>query len=251
MTATSTSLPDRIAFIADAHLGRPGSSADQDQTVASFLKWLRGQVSHLYIVGDLFDFWFEYRTVVPNTAPEVVFELYNLVQAGTKVVIFAGNHDYWLGPYLKNHVGLEIETDGRTIRHQGRNIFVHHGDGFFPGDHGYRLLKKVLRNPVSIFLFRLLHPDFAARIARLTSKTSREYLTPPDFMELNRAAFRDIADRHLDNNCDAVVYGHAHTPHIEQREHGTLVMLGDCIDSCSHVILEDGQFTLRDWNSSQ
>ena len=89
-------LPDRIAFIADAHLGLPGDDPSRSYVLADFLSHLKGTVSHLYIVGDLFDFWFEYKAVVPNTAPEVVFELYNLVRSGARVYIFAGNHDYWL-----------------------------------------------------------------------------------------------------------------------------------------------------------
>ena len=243
-------LPDRVAFIADAHLGKPGDDPSRADALVSFLRASRGRYSHLYIVGDLFDFWFEYRSVVPNTTPHVIFELYNLVQAGTNVVLFGGNHDYWYGLYMTRDVGVDLEPDGRVVTHQGRRLFIHHGDGFYPGDHGYRIMKKVFRSRTAIWLFSLLHPDFASKIARITSKTSRTYLTPSDFMERNKHSFQAIADRHLaaHHDCDAVVYGHAHVPLIEERDGGTLVILGDWIVHNTYVELEHGRFTLRSWD---
>ena len=251
MSDNSRTLPDRIVFIADAHLTKQDNDSERGRRLTTFLRRLRGRVSHLYIVGDLFDFWFEYSSVIPNTAPRVVFELYNLVQSGTKVVLFAGNHDYWLGPYLSREVGLDIELDSRTVTHQGLNLFLHHGDGIYPDDHGYRFLKKVLRNPLAISLFRLIHPDCAFWLARNTSKTSRNYLAPPGFDDKNRESFRKAGDAHLARGCDAVIFGHAHIPLIERRPGGSLIMLGDWIEHYSYILLEDGQFTLHSWEQEQ
>jgi UDP-2,3-diacylglucosamine hydrolase len=248
MSEITTTSSEQILFIADAHLGKPGDNPARAENLAKFLRQIRGHITHLYIVGDLFDFWFEYRTVVPSIAPHVIFELYNLIQSGTKVIFFAGNHDYWAGNYLAQEVMLDIERNGRTVEHQGRRIFIHHGDGFYPSDHGYRFLKRILRNPFSIFLFRLLHPDFASWIARVTSKTSRNYLTPKDFEEINRNTFRKIADDRLGTDCDAVVYGHAHIPLVEARPHGTLVILGDWITHSTYVLLKHGEFTIHSWD---
>jgi len=242
-------VPDRVAFIADAHLGMPGDNPERADTVADFLRWLKGRVSHLYIVGDLFDFWFEYKSVVPNEAPQVVFELYNLIRSGTSVTLFAGNHDYWLGPYLKDSVGLNIIYDDLVVQHQGRSIYIHHGDGLYPHDHGYRILKKILRNGMSIFLFRLLHPDFARNLAHITSKTSRNYLNPPDGnVEKNTRLFRDIANNRLSEGYDAVVYGHSHVQLVEECSNGMLVLLGDWIKYNTYIIMENGTFTLHNWN---
>ncbi len=245
-------LPDRVAFMADAHLGMPGDTPMRIEKVSDFFRWLRGKVSHLYIVGDLFDFWFEYSSVVPNTAPHVIFELYNLVQSGTKVTVFAGNHDYWFGPYIKDHVGLKTELYELVVEHQGKRIYLHHGDGLYPKDYGYRLLKKVLRNKLSIILFRLLHPDFASWIARFTSKTSRSYLAPPpEKRDYHLALFRNIADNHLKDDFDAVVYGHSHIPLVEQRGNGTLILLGDWISHNTFVLLENGEFTCHSWQPQE
>ncbi len=241
-------LPDKIAFIADAHLGLPGSLPGHEVKIVSFLRWLNGNVSHLYIAGDLFDYWFEYKTVVPNTAPKVVFELYNLVRSGIEITILAGNHDYWLGPYLEETVGVTIALNEVIAEHQGLKLYIHHGDGLYPGDHGYRLLKKVLRNRFSIRLFSLIHPDLASRIAQITSKTSRQYLAPPVVYKKSIKLFRNIGDERLADGYDAVLYGHCHVPHMEQREKGTLILLGDWIKNSTYVLLENGTFTLCEWS---
>ncbi|HUT64476.1 MAG TPA: UDP-2,3-diacylglucosamine diphosphatase [Anaerolineae bacterium] len=242
-------LPDRIAFMADAHLGMPGDDQSRIEKVASFIRWLRGQVSHLYIVGDLFDFWFEYTSVVPNVAPHVVFELYNLIQSGTKVTLFGGNHDYWLGPYLRDSVGLNVVHDTLVVEHQGQKIYLHHGDGLYPNDRGYRILKKVVRNSITIFLFKLLHPDCAKHIAALTSRASRSYLSPsPEKKDLCVKLFRDIADKRLKEGFNALIFGHTHIPLIEHRCHGSLILLGDWINQETYVLLENGEFTLHNWN---
>ncbi len=242
---------ERIAFIADSHLGLPGDNPSRAVILADFLRSLRNTVTHLYIVGDLFDFWFEYTSVIPNTAPEVIFELYNLVRSGTEVYLFAGNHDYWLGPYLTDHVGVRVVSDSLVAEHQGKRIYLHHGDGLFPQDTGYRIMKKILRNKISIFLFGLLHPDFAARIAKLTSKTSRNYLSSPDYEKRNLDLFRVIGDKRLEENYDAAVYGHCHVPLVEQRANGTLVLLGEWIKYNTYVILENGAFSLYSWKPSK
>ena len=240
-------LPYRVAFIADAHLGMPNDDPERHVKLVEFLRWVNGKISHLYIVGDLFDFWFEYKSVIPNTCPHVIFELYNIVQAGTEVVIFAGNHDYWLGPYISKSVGIKIIPDEIIVEHQNQKIYIHHGDGFYPHDYGYRILKRVLRNKLSIFLFKLIHPDCAAWIAKVTSGTSRTYLAPEDFKGKNIELFRNIADKRLKEGFDAVVYGHAHVPLIEERPEGTLVLLGDWIKHNTYIFLENGKFTINSW----
>lgn len=245
-------LPDRIVFIADAHLGLPGETPDRADALVSFLRHIRGTISHLYIVGDLFDFWFEYKSVVPSTTPHVLFELYNIVQDGTRVSIFAGNHDYWLGPYLRDSVGMRLVSDSLTVEHQGKRLYIHHGDGLYPHDHGYRMLKKLLRNRLSIAMFSLIHPDLARGIARLTSATSRRFFAPPpEDKNRNLGLFRDIADNRLAaDEVDAAIYGHSHIACMEERPGGTMVLLGDWLEKNTYVTLEDGRFSMHSWDAS-
>ncbi len=247
MKKENTTLPDRIVFFSDAHLGMPGDTEEHVERVAAFLRSLEGRVSHIYILGDLFDFWFEYASVVPNIAPSVVLELYNLVRSGVEITLFCGNHDYWLGPYLTDSIGLSVVEDGKVVEHQGRRLYMHHGDGLYPDDHGYRILKKVLRSKISIFLFRLLHPDFARKLAMISSKSSRTLLAPPKKDEIFAELFRKIADERLHGGYDAVIYGHSHVKMLEKREKGIMVLLGDWVRHNSYLVLEEGEFELHDW----
>jgi UDP-2,3-diacylglucosamine hydrolase len=147
---------------------------------------------------------------------------------------------------------MELHPDGLTVEHQGLRLYLHHGDGLYPDDHGYRLLKKVLRNRFIIALFRLVHPDLAARIARITSSTSRKYLAPPPGRdEVYANLFRAIADTRLAGGFDAAVYGHSHVALAEKRGNGTLVLLGDWIARSTYAVLEHGVFTLHEWPAEE
>ncbi len=252
MNKTQNISPDRVVFLADVHLGLPEDTPRRAERFAVFLRQLQGTASHLYIVGDLFDFWFEYRSVVPNTAPQVLCELYALVRSGMHVTLLAGNHDFWFGSYLRDGIGLAAYPDELTVEHQGLRILVHHGDGLYPADHGYRLLKRVLRNPVSIALFRLIHPDLARRIASVTSKTSRKYLAPPPGRDEHYAAlFREIARKKFNEGYDALVYGHSHVSLLEHSTEGALILLGDWITRSTYCVLENGHFSLHEWDADR
>jgi UDP-2,3-diacylglucosamine hydrolase len=112
------------------------------------------------------------------------------------------------------------------------------------------MLKRILRNPVSIFLFRLLHPDFARHIARISSKTSRTYLAPPGRADRYREIFREVADNKLAEGYDAVVYGHSHIELLERRNTGHLILLGDWLTLNTYILLENGEFSLYNWHVS-
>lgn len=242
-------LPEKIIFFSDAHLGLYRETKQRTDILADFLSSIKGTVSHIYIVGDLFDFWFEYDNVIPAVAPKVIFELYNLVKAGTDVTIFAGNHDYWFGKYITESVGLKVISNGAAVRHQGHKIYLHHGDGLYPDDHGYRILKKVLRNKFAISLFRLIHPDLAYKIARLTSSTSRNYLGPaPEENHENIKIYRETADKKISDGFDTVIFGHSHIPLLENRGNGKLVLLGDWINHFTYLALENEKFSLLIWD---
>ncbi len=241
--------PERVIFLADVHLGVPGDNPERVEHFAAFLRHLKGNASHLYLAGDVFDFWFEYRSVVPNVAPGVLCELHNLSRSGTTITLLAGNHDYWYGPYLREGIGLDAWPDEIAVEHQGFRILIHHGDGLYPRDYGYRLLKKTLRNPFLVRCFRLIHPDLASRIAAFTSKTSRQHLAPPPGRDAHYTAlFRKIADEKLKQGYDVVIYGHSHVRLLEQRELGKLVLLGDWLNYSTYAVLENGQFSLHEWN---
>jgi len=158
MTSDSRS---RIYFISDCHLGDPHSSRPQrvqEDAIISFFQGIRSDAEALYILGDLFDFWFEYRTVVPVHGARVLFELYNLVESGVDVVCLPGNHDIWLGSYLSNQVGIKLPGGPLGVSHQGRKLYLMHGDEF-RSDFRFRFSRFILKSRLCISIFRLLHPD--------------------------------------------------------------------------------------------
>jgi len=238
-----------VLFFSDAHLGVPGGSPHRVDWLLQLLRRARSRVSHVYILGDLFDFWFEYRHALPKGHFQFLRGVAELVESGIPVSYLAGNHDYWVGSFLENELGLTVHDDPieRTI--QGRRVFLAHGDGLGKGDLGYRIMKVILRNRVCIALYRALHPDigipFAYRVSALSRKhtSAREVLVPK--------LYRDIALPHFEEGYDAVIMGHVHEPtHITvkgspERE---FVIIGDWLDNFTYAEMENGRFRLMKWN---
>jgi UDP-2,3-diacylglucosamine hydrolase len=201
----------------------------------------------LYILGDLFDFWFEYREAVFRRHFRVLAALRSLVVHGTRVVFLGGNHDFWAGSFLRDEIGCEVHRDPLREEAQGRKLFLAHGDGLGPGDRGYPILRTVLRHPVSIAGFGLLHPDWGMGIADSVSRScSRRDESKFDAERL----CRHLADPLLANGLDAVVIGHYHHPTHLRRERGEFVILGDWLARNTFARLEDGVFALRQWTEA-
>ncbi|MBI4530309.1 MAG: UDP-2,3-diacylglucosamine diphosphatase, partial [Candidatus Latescibacteria bacterium] len=136
-----------IYFLSDSHIRGDSSPAERlkRDRLVSFLRSLPRHTELLYIVGDLFDFWFEYRSVIPRRGAQVVFELYKLVQSGVRVRYLPGNHDPWIGSFFSEDVGVEILSDPLSATHQGRHLYIDHGDLIYSPDRRYRLIRSILR----------------------------------------------------------------------------------------------------------
>jgi len=241
-------LSRNVYFFSDAHLGHddPATERKKEAALISFLRSLHGKAEAVYIVGDLFDFWFEYRSVVPRKHARVLFELYRLVASGVKVVYIAGNHDFWMGTYLSEGVGLELSFGPLDVRHQGLLIHIAHGDGLLSQDSGYRLLKRVVRSPVTVTVFGLIHPDLGALLARFVSRSSRGSRKPyPSPFRLDQG-YLNVAGQHFQQGWNAVIFGHIHHP-VLLEEAGTLIVLGDWMKHFTYAVLTDGKFKLETW----
>jgi len=238
---------DEIYFISDVHLGsraQPGER-EKEARLCAFLRAIRGRARALYIVGDFFDFWFEYRSVVPRVGGKALFELYNLTSSGTPVVYLGGNHDFWLGSYLSEEVGIRIHAEPISVEHNGLRIFLAHGDEFF-GDAGYRLLRRVLHHRFSTLLFRTLHPDLGALLARWASRASKKANAECD-LSLFREHYLKTAQEKFNEGFDAVVFGHLHMPLLREREGKSVLVLGDWVRHFSYAMLKEGRFSMLRW----
>jgi UDP-2,3-diacylglucosamine hydrolase len=236
-----------VYFIADAHLGVRSREreAAREERLHSFLRSLAGRAAALVIAGDLFDFWFEYRTAIPRRHFATLAVLRRLRESGVALTYLNGNHDFWLGRFLAAEVGIETLHGPLTLETQGRRLWVHHGDGLVGGDLGYRALRAVIRHPASIALYGLLHPDLGIPLAHQVSRWSRQS-RGESRLEPERL-WREIAEPRFAEGYDAVLVGHFH--HVyERREIGReFFLLGDWITRGTFAVLEEGRIRLDDW----
>jgi len=240
---------DTVYFISDAHLGEHSRDVEtrKEERLTSFFDHIAARASCLYIVGDLFDFWFEYRQVVPSGHHRILRRLADLVHSGTRVIYLAGNHDFWLDDFFPREIGVETSREPLSVKHQGLSLYVAHGDGLAQPDRGYRVLKKILRHPLNIRLYRLIHPDIGIPLARLASASSRAY-TDQKALELVKE-YERAAREILSQGFDAVVLGHSHYPSLRSFEGKTYLNIGDWITHFTYGRLRDSKLALQVWES--
>ncbi len=210
-------MPTAPAYIfSDTHLGAAPPGVERD--VLGFLRHVREHASALYINGDLFDFWFEWRTVIPRTGFRVVAALAELRDAGIPVTLIGGNHDCWGGAVLREDAGIGYQLDPFEGEIAGWRTRIEHGDGLRPvRDRKYRALRRVLRHPMSIRAFRWIHPDWGTRLATLSSDTSRTHRAHDEGAELQSIAM-ELLDRRPE--LDLVVFGHSHAAALDRAAGG-------------------------------
>ena len=234
-------------FISDVHLGlgTPAEERAKQGRLLAFLDHAATDATHLFVLGDLFDAWIEYRTVIPRGFHRVLAKLHDVADGGTEVHFLAGNHDFWVRDYFDTELGIKTHREAFEVELDGKRIHMHHGDGLDPRDHGYAFLKKVLRNRLAIWLFTWLHPDLGVPLARSTSKTSRGYTATKDYGADD--GMRREAARLIGAGCDLVVMGHRHVPRTEAIGGGTYANLGDWITHNTYGRLAGGAFSLLSW----
>jgi UDP-2,3-diacylglucosamine hydrolase len=242
-----------IYLASDIHLG-----AAPPETERAFLDWLDHCGTHagkVVINGDLFDFWFEYGSVIPRGHTRVLGALAALVDAGIPVVLMGGNHDWWGGDFLTREIGVDFLTQPTIVDLHGRRTLLAHGDGLGAGDLGYRIVKSILRGSFTRFVFRWLHPDVGAWVARKVSKTDlhAQGLLPK---QVARSEFLERwAIHQLENQpaLDLVVLGHTHFPVLREVSPGRHYLnAGDWILNKSYGVLPvDGPPVLLDFGQGR
>jgi UDP-2,3-diacylglucosamine hydrolase len=236
-----------VYFVSDIHLGgsSPSEEATKRERFEALLDRVASENGALYILGDLFDFWFEYRTVMPRTAFGILARIDSLARTGTPVHYLGGNHDFWMTDFLARETAIQVLQDGTTLRAQNRTARLFHGDGLGPGDTGYKVLKKILRNRMAISLFRWIHPDLGIPFALRSSGVSRNHTADRDVDV--EGIYRNVALPEFRDGAEAVLMGHHHVPVHLKRDEGELLILGDWFSRYTCVRLRDGEFELLTW----
>jgi UDP-2,3-diacylglucosamine hydrolase len=239
----------KIFFFSDVHLGLQNKQQEKEKErrLLSFLDHVQVHGEQLFIMGDLFDYWFEYTHVIPRGYHHVLSKLASLVEHGIQVRYVAGNHDFWLKDFFPNDLGIPVYKDPFGMTLHGKRFYFHHGDGLALNDTGYRILKRILRSPVSIFLYGLLHPDWTVPVARGSSKTSRAYTGQKDFGETD--GMIQFAEAKIREGTDIVVMGHRHTPLEHHYGQGVYLNLGDWITYNTYAEYDGKEIHLKQWDS--
>ncbi|MEJ7767130.1 MAG: UDP-2,3-diacylglucosamine diphosphatase [Chitinophagaceae bacterium] len=166
----------KIYFISDFHLGAPDykNSITREKRIVQFLTCAQQDAAQIFIVGDLFDFWYEYKTVVPKGYTRILGKLADLTDSGIPVSFFVGNHDMWMNGYFEKELNIPVYYHPREYEFNRKKFFIGHGDGLGPGDNGYKFLKKIFRNKLCQRMFGILHPAWGIGISNYFSRKIRE-----------------------------------------------------------------------------
>lgn len=234
-------------LIGDTHLGV--GPADLERRLVEFLRHLPGSAKSLVINGDLFDFWFEWRTVIPKEHFRTLAALAEIREAGVDVLMVAGNHDCWGGEFLSREVGVRYQLGAWEGIVAGWRTRIDHGDGLrVVEDRKYRALRRVLRHPLAIRAFRWVHPDFGTRLARGSSSASRTYRARDEGAGLRAVAHSTLAENAA---LDLLVFGHSHVPTLERVPGGGVYAnAGSWLDAPTYLVITPDRVDLREWTGS-
>ena len=241
----------KVYFLSDFHLGVPdhASSLVREKKIVAFLERAKADAATIFIVGDLFDFWFEYRKVVPKGYVRILGKLAELTDVGIPVHFFVGNHDMWMSGYFEQELNIPVYHESRVFEFNGKKFLVGHGDGLGPGDHGYKAIKKVFRNPLSKFLFGLIPPFFGISLAAYFSKSSRASTGESDekFLgEENEWLILYCREKLKEHAYDYFVFGHRHLPiDFQLNEKSRYINLGDWIKYDSYAVFDGTALQLK------
>ncbi|MBS7565804.1 UDP-2,3-diacylglucosamine diphosphatase [Mucilaginibacter sp. Bleaf8] len=239
----------KIYFASDFHLGALGhaSSREREDRLVRWLDSIKHDAAELFLVGDIFDFWFEYSSVVPKGYIRFLGKLAELVDAGIKLYMFRGNHDMWMFNYFEQELGATIISNELTLERQGKKLFIHHGDGLGPGDAKYKMLKKLFRNRFLQWMLARVHPNFTFGLANRWSQHSRVANAAPKEQKLfeNEWLVTFARETLQTQHYDYLIFGHRHIPLvIPLQNNSEYINLGEWIHYNSFAVMENGKVDL-------
>lgn len=254
MKALQVTTDKSIFFASDFHLGAPNSelSREREKKIVRWLDSIQEEAGMIFLVGDIFDFWFEYRHAIPKGYVRFLGKLAELRDAGIPIIFFSGNHDMWMFDYFPQELDIPIYRNPQSWLINGTSFLVGHGDGLGPGDHVYKVIKKVFRNPLSQWLFARLHPNFGIGLASSLSRRSRsmkdgkedEYLGDEEWL----VQYCHTIEKKT--HYDYYIFGHRHLPlDVRLNAQSRYINTGDWIKFFTYACFDGKNLELKTFES--
>lgn len=247
----------KIYFLSDFHLGAPNQekSLEREKLIVRFLDEIKANAFAIFIVGDMFDFWYEYKKVIPKGFVRLLGKLAELTDAGIPVHFFVGNHDMWMNDYLQKEINIPVYFEPKEFVFSNKKFYIGHGDGLGPGDHGYKALKKIFRSPFCQWLFGIFPPYFGMGLADYLSRKSRAATgsTEEVFLGADKEWLIIHAQEVLkQKNIDYFIFGHRHLP-IDFRLTDTsrYINLGDWIQYFTYAVFDGDRLQLNSYTGKE
>ncbi len=244
-----------IYFLSDFHLGAPNyeSSLLREKKIVAFLDSIKNDASEIFILGDIFDFWYEYKKVIPKGYTRLLGKLAALTDAGISIHCFIGNHDMWMDGYFEQELNIPVYYEPKVFERGGKQFYIGHGDGLGPGDRGYKFIKKIFRNKICQWMFGVLHPSWGIGLANYLSRKSRAKTGNSDEIFLGEenewlAIYsKEILQR---QHYDYFIFGHRHLPlDIQLNNNSHYINLGDWITHFTYAIFDGNTVQLKKWEN--
>lgn len=244
----------KVYFASDFHLGTPTpeKSLERERAIIDWLETVRTNAATIFLVGDVFDFWFEYKRAIPKGFIRLQGKLAELTDAGIPVILFTGNHDMWMADYFTQELGIPVYRQPQTYLLGGKRFYIGHGDGLGPGDFTYKQLKKVFEHRLARQLFRWLHPDIGLRIAHAWSRHSRmsnnEKGEDQFLGEEREWLFQYCLEVERSQHHDFYIFGHRHLPlHLPVGQNSHYINLGEWVHARTYAVFDGQTVELIKW----
>ena len=239
----------KIYFASDFHLGVPNreKSLEREKRIVAWMDTIKKDAAELYLMGDMFDFWFEYRKAIPKGFTRLLGKIAEFCDSGIPVYLFTGNHDMWMFDYLQDELGVTIYRKPVVREFNGKKFFLAHGDGLGPGDYGYKFIKKVFANPILQWMFARIHPNTGIGIANFWSTRSRLTNGDKDVWkgEDDEYLVHFVKDTLKKEHYDYFIFGHRHLP-LQMPIGNTLyVNLGEWVNYSSYAVFDGEKLELK------
>lgn len=233
-------------FISDIHLGLQAQEVEKEKEklLVKFLDYAKSSCDELFIIGDLFDYWFEYKHVIQKGFIKTLAALTEFADSGKKVHYVIGNHDFLHRDFFEKEIGVKLYHHPIDVLLNDKRFFMAHGDGLVKNDLGYKILKKILRNKYLQKVYSLVHPDLGIKIASSTSKTSRDYTANKNYGKVD--GLFETAKLKIDSGFDIVIFGHSHIKAFEKYKSGNYINLGSWLDKPCYGKFSE-TFEIIDW----